>query len=398
MTPDTTFRPAHDSKPESASPPAAFTNEDRLCLLLARGPLTAGEQSRACDLLIARLDWQLILDRARAHQVYPLLYRNLRQLGFPSVPDAIQSGLKGLCMANALRNQLLAEELARLLRLLHDASIPVIPLKGVALAQSLFSDSAARVCSDLDLFVPAGQVDRAVNVLTSAGYRDLYGDAFFRKLALRHGRHLELQREHAGQPLLIELHWELVQHSSRNDDAVADLWSEALPATCFGSPALAPSPEWELLYLAVHAAEHAWQSLKWIADIHQLCRRRPPAWPRLKEKAERFELDLVLRQTLAVCSHLLELRLPEEFVAVPPPAGLRLFPLEPLPHGAPEAAFYHLALLRRRWDKLRCAANIVFTPKLADRDFLRLPPALSLLYYPLRAVRLPWKRLLQRSQ
>ena len=85
------------------------------------------------------------MERARSHQVYPLVYRNLSDLGFSGVPEAVQSGLKSLYLANALRNQLLAEELARVLRLLGDAGIPVIPLKGVPLAQSLFGDPAARV-------------------------------------------------------------------------------------------------------------------------------------------------------------------------------------------------------------------------------------------------------------
>ena len=55
------------------------------------------------------------MERAYSHQVYPLVYRNLLDLGFPGVPEAVQSELKGLYLANALRNQLLAEELARVL-------------------------------------------------------------------------------------------------------------------------------------------------------------------------------------------------------------------------------------------------------------------------------------------
>jgi hypothetical protein len=44
--------------------------------------------------------------------VYPLLYRNLRNLGFLGVPEAVRAELNGLYLANALRNPLLAEELA----------------------------------------------------------------------------------------------------------------------------------------------------------------------------------------------------------------------------------------------------------------------------------------------
>lgn len=102
----------------------------------------------------------MILERAYTHQVYPLLYRNLRDLGFPGIPEQVRTELKGLYLANAIRDQLLAEELTRLVSLLGKAGIPVTPLKGVTLAQTLCGDPAARVCSDIDLLVPTNEVVR----------------------------------------------------------------------------------------------------------------------------------------------------------------------------------------------------------------------------------------------
>ena len=61
----------------------------------------------------------------------------------------------------------------------------------------------------------------------------------------------------------------LVQHCSRDGVAVGDLWAEARPQTCFGAPAFSLSPEWEVLYLCLHAADHDWQMLKWLVDIHE---------------------------------------------------------------------------------------------------------------------------------
>src|ERR1035441_1539816 len=106
--------------PEDTPPrlTGALTREDQLCLLLSRGQLTPDEQAQAREFLAAPVQWPLLLERAYTHQVYPLVYRNLRQLGFPAVPDAVQAELKVGFFANALRNQLLAEELVRLLGLL----------------------------------------------------------------------------------------------------------------------------------------------------------------------------------------------------------------------------------------------------------------------------------------
>ncbi|HYK49771.1 MAG TPA: hypothetical protein VEU94_08590 [Terriglobales bacterium] len=81
-----------------------MTREDELCLLLARGHCTPEVQSRSLELLATPLQWPLILERAQGHQVYPFLYRNLRDLDFPGVPERVHSDLKGAYLDNAVRN------------------------------------------------------------------------------------------------------------------------------------------------------------------------------------------------------------------------------------------------------------------------------------------------------
>src|ERR1700737_748418 len=144
---------------------ADMAPEDQLCLLLARGQLTYNLQQKARELLDSPLQWPLILERAYSHQIFPLLYRNLRALGLPGIPDPIQTELKGAFLANALRNKLLAEELARLLALLGEAGIRVIPLKGITLAESLYGDAALRVCADIDILVPPDNVTQALHLI-----------------------------------------------------------------------------------------------------------------------------------------------------------------------------------------------------------------------------------------
>lgn len=282
-----------------------LTPEDKLCLLLARGRLSSELQKRLLEYLASPLQWPLVLERAYPHQVYPLLYRNLCELGFPGVPPAIQAELKRAYLANALRNQLFAEELARLLKLLAEAGIPVIPLKGVTLAQSLYGDPAARVCSDIDILVPPEKVAQAMDLIPAAGYRSDFNDCFFSQVVRRHGRHYDAVRETRGISFLLELHWKLVQHSSRDTDAVQDLWAGSCPQALFGVPAFSMSPEWEFLYLCIHATDHEWRSLNWLGDVHEIASSGRVDWQSATKKADEFEVDLAVRQTLAACSHLL---------------------------------------------------------------------------------------------
>jgi len=368
----------------------AMTREDQLCLLLARGQLTPEVRKRILEFLATSLQWPEVLERAYSHQVYPLLYRNLRDLGFPGVPDAVQAELKGAFRANAFRNKLLAEELAGLLGLLSKGGIRIIPLKGITLANSLYGDPACRVCADIDILVTPDQVPQALDLILASGYRDDFRDPFFSKLVLRHGRHYDLVRDERGVSFPLELHWKLVQHSSRNDDAVKDLWAAARPKAFFGAPAFSLDPEWEFLYLSIHATDHEWESLKWLVDIHQIASSGSIDWQKVMQKAEQLDLDLIIRQTLTACSLVLGTPLPAGYYPATLPAGVRLFPHVPFPGGSPETAFAfrHLRVLRRPLDKLHYIATVLLVPRLTDRDFLRLPSFLSFLYYFIRPLRL----------
>lgn len=370
----------------------ALTREDQLGLLLARGRLTPEVGARILELLASPLQWPVILDRADSHEVYPLLYRNLRDLGLPGVPDAVQAELKGRFLANALRNQLLAEELARLLSLLGEAGIRVIPLKGVALAQALYGETAARVCIDIDILVPPADLARAIELVLASGYRTESNDPLFGKLMLRHGRHYDVVREAPGISFLLEVHWILLQHASKDQDAVRDLWAEARPQSYFGASGFSLSPEWQFLYLSIHAADHEWRSLKWLVDIHETASSGLIDWQKVVEKAEQFEISVPIRQTLAVSAAFLETAIPPCCSPATLPPGVRLFPyIAPAEDPKHAFAFRHLRLLQRPGDKVRYFATILFAPKPADLEFVRLPMSLSFLYYVMRPVRLACK-------
>src|SRR6266849_3589194 len=101
--------------------------EDRLILLLARGRLPPPLVEEARSLLAMPLGWNRVLERATVHEVYPLVHHHLRALDPPCIPGDFRGALDGLARINALRNTLLAEELARVLDLLAGAGIPAAP-------------------------------------------------------------------------------------------------------------------------------------------------------------------------------------------------------------------------------------------------------------------------------
>jgi hypothetical protein len=368
-----------------------MTSEDQLCLLLSRGQLSPEVRSRILQFLATPLQWPLVMERAYSHQVYPLLYRNLRDLGLPGVPEAIQTELKGLYLANALRNQFLAEELARLLGLLGGAGIRVVPLKGVTLAQSLFGDVAARVCADIDILVPASEVVQTRRLILANGYSSQFTQEFFVNHQLHTTADCPLVSQKEPLTYLVEVHWTLLQGSSKDAEAVAELWARARPADFFGVRAWELSPEWQFLYLSFHAAYHKWNTLKWLADIHQLCISTAIDWNQVKENTARYKLDAFAEPTLAACALLFGTPVPDNLRSRSFPEDVRLFPDSLAPSESWKVTLFYPRLLKKRSEKLRWFAQTLFVPKMADHRFIGLPPSLNFLYYLLRPLRLTCK-------
>ena len=265
--------------------------EDELCLLLARGRLAPGERERALALLSTPLRWDHLLARARRHQVTPLVYHNLRSLEFQGVPEPARVELRAAFRWNAAWNAFLAAELAGLLRVLDQAGVRAIPVKGVTLAESLYGDSSRRVCTDVDLLVPPVDALRARRLILAQGFASPFTEEFFLAHQFRVGDECSFHRKMQKLTCFLELHWIFLQHWSKDEEAVGEIWREARPKEFFGAPAYALSPEWEFLYLVCHAAFHRWQSLKWLADVHEACLEGAIDWVKVSQLTERFALE-----------------------------------------------------------------------------------------------------------
>jgi hypothetical protein len=397
------------------TPGTCFSPEDRLLLLLCRGRVSADQEAEARELLLQpaasslqpavsgpqptahspQPHWSRIIARAIEQEILPLFRRNLETLGFPGVPADARARMNDLCRTNTARQLFLVEELRRLLRLLDSAGIPAIPLKGPWLAQRLYGDYTLRVCADLDLMVPPGDALEAIRLVAAAGYSGALPERLLTGWLLDHSIEYPLTRREPAITCGVELHWKLWDARPSACPATSDMWAEALPSALLGAPAYALSPEWELLHLCVHAAQHQWQSLKWLADINEICCSGGIDWGRVREKADRFRLAVVVELTLAACRRLFGTfdrePLPAGFRLALLPRGVRLFPAPGSAYAALRMGFAYSRLMPGVWEKLRCLAEIVFVPRLADRQAVALPASLGFLYYPLRPLRLALK-------
>jgi hypothetical protein len=199
-------------------------------------------------------DWHRIVDLAQRQRVAPLLRGRLKERGLVP-PAAAADRLRQLYLANVGRNTLLFHEAGNILRVLQAAGIPVIPLKGACLGESVYGDIGLRPMADIDLLVRTADLAEALNVLRTHGFASARD--FDIESARQYSQHMPLLLNRRGVPL--ELHWTIsdpLLSLPFGDDDLEQLWRRATPANTCGSPALMLSPADLLLHLCAHASVH----------------------------------------------------------------------------------------------------------------------------------------------
>lgn len=367
--------------------------EEQLCLLLARWQLSPEAEQELRRLLVSPIRWDRALVLIRLHEILPLAYRNLKQLGFPNVPQPVRDDLAGIFRSNAMRNTLFADELARVLSLFDAAQVPVMSVKGIALAESLYGDSALRICADIDLLVAPENFAAAFRQLEGCGYTADFSEPRLVSPLGRYGKDCGLMRQDGAYWYPMQLHAGLFWGGPTELSIAREIWGDARRISFREISTYSLSAEWEFLYLAVHAARHGCFPLKFLVDLDRLCRSETIGWEKVGEKIGLLGWQRAVDSALSACADLLETPIPaalsrhwtRERAAPPRSASL---PSEPSSLHTGRETLFSLQLIQSPSQKLRFLLVRTFIPTAADCRWLRLPSSLFFLYYVLRPLRL----------
>src|SRR5262249_11965354 len=188
----------------------SFSPEFRLAAACAMWPPTDRRTQAIRTAAAAPLDWSRLLRVARRHQVIGLVHEGLTRAQL-DVPSEVAQEI-GAQAATLVRENLdIARESLRLQRLFDDADLPVLFVKGAALAVLTFGNLGLRASQDIDLLVPYEILPAATALILRAGYRRFdpspdIGDAQLR-LVMPLRKDLGFVDQETG--LQIELHWRL---------------------------------------------------------------------------------------------------------------------------------------------------------------------------------------------
>ncbi len=307
-------------RPPSIAPEAWFVS------LCAREP----DAVFAHDLLASAQqvrDWPAVADLAVRHRVATYVLRSSARADVP-LPDAAREQLSGESLTAHAQVMLLESELKRVLGRFVANHIPVVVLKGPALARTLYAEPSLRPFSDLDLTVHPADDERAAVALTSSGYTELLHDADNSRPA-RTGQVPECGTYHRqfagpGDRVLIELHREPLQ-LGLEPVCEAERWDRAVPIP--GLPgALMLGLEDQLMQLSVHAHKHGFNRLIWFKDLDLLLRQHTGRvnWTLVAEVARREGIQASVWWALQLTHAVLATPLPSAVAQLAPRRILQL--------------------------------------------------------------------------
>ena len=240
------------------------------------------------------------------HGLNGLVYRQYEgNPAWKQWPDDLRNKVKRTAVIGSAHQLYIKKEIHFLLSSLAKEKIPVLLLKGAALAFTQYPHPEMRSMGDIDMLFRRQDLARALEVIESCGYHFIYRQGFL-------GQEFSYNKNDVAYALPLDLHWRLSSYVVLAH--VLDFDEMWQAAGTFPGEAEIPcilSPEHALLHACVHLAKH--QALEdttrllWLFDIHLLCEQLGT-----QESQEFIDLCIDKKLTQVILDVLLQLstRLP----------------------------------------------------------------------------------------
>ncbi len=242
----------------------------RLLVLSCRPDPDGAGRAEVLRLAGAGLDWDRALAKAEGEGILPLLYWALRD-DPGAVPGPVLEKLRLAFLRNLARTTQLYREMEPFLGSVRLSGLRAALTKGGRLAFDVYPDIALRPFWDVDFIVHPSDWTELRRILDSLGFVEASAGPTGPVLDWAYSPYFRKG------PLFLEFHGSPLglHFPSRGDDGV---WSSAGRLRVRGTEALVLPAENELCYLCVHAQQHSYQRLIWLADIARLAGRAGLDW------------------------------------------------------------------------------------------------------------------------
>jgi hypothetical protein len=161
---------------------------------------------------------------------------------------------------------ILSDELTKILSAFNQRGIPVISLKGIALAEMLYENPALRTMSDMDILVQPDDLKRASSLLIEMGYKQMTSPVY-----QAHPFHGAPYYKQTTFPIFIELHWDLEDEKLMSTPR-EKIWGRAQTLQLQWGKTMVLSLEDTLMFSVVQLCKQ-YDQLKVLGDIAELIKK-----------------------------------------------------------------------------------------------------------------------------
>ena len=289
--------------------------EDQLLLECARTKLKEDNRNEITKLVSNGLDWDYVLQMSKSHGLTPLLYYHLHQIKYDhQIPQSIMDQLHDIYYGNLARNIPLSYELDKILNVFEKKGIPIVVLRGLPLAQTIYKNIALRVTADIDLLVQKKDLSRVAKTLLELKFRpspwglitkEYSAELCFAKRSVSEGKYLG--------SVVIDVHQEITSSIRLKEIIKTDterVITRARPVRIKDVNMLVMVPEDLVLHLTLR---HCFQRLIRLCDIAEVIKLKKDElnWQSLLQKAKENRLSIIMYYTLYYARQLLEAPVPE---------------------------------------------------------------------------------------
>jgi hypothetical protein len=277
--------------------------EDRLLLRACLKPGESGQ--KACEAWLKQhTESQHGVRKDSVKAFLPLLLRAAQIHGI-EVDTAFRTVLRTAALREKLRTNAYHDICRDLFSTLAANEIPTIVLGGVALAETVYADRAARHSHDIDIVIPGEEMSRAARLLPSLGFKAI-------TLPQSEMYHWKFEHE-SGVPL--QLHSRLF-HSPHYNIPWAEVWARSRSSIVAGVAMNILPPADNLFQVCGHASySRSRRSLRWVSDAWFIIdQHRDLDWDQLLEAARRNHLALPLSVMLGYLAEDLDAPIPAAFL------------------------------------------------------------------------------------
>ncbi len=358
--------------------------------------------SRIKSIVKSPLDWDIVYEVSLHHRVFPLLYKNIKEILPDSVPDRIVKKFKNSYFNNAARNLYFSAFLLKIMNFLQAHDIFALPFKGPVLAQDIYGNLELRQFSDLDILVSYNDAVNAWKILIKDGFNPVIDlDNNQKHKYVKSEDHIAFLKGN----ICIELHWEMsgiylsklliLEHVSKElkkilflNREISNLCSEHL-----------------LIYLCVHGAKHGWGNIEPVCCVAGIIKKNLD-WDLIEKHAFKWKCQKMLKIGLYLSWKLLDAPVPYNVLD-------KIKKDETISELAQEVVAgmfenitnfktrdttgrfspFHISIRDSYIDKLRYSFRLVFRPTDKEWLYFPVPGYLSFLHYFLRPCRLLMARL-----